>query len=84
MTAEELEEWRAFCEWLNTRPRKCAYYHEVPTIWSHLVCAGAGSEGAKARAARAEAGLIFYGVGWGYRLTRGWRSRLAELEKSSR
>lgn len=80
MTVEDLETWKAFCEWLDARPRKCAYYAEVPAEWKRFVHAGYSREGRAAREARAEAKLIIYGVGWGYRLRKGWRRRLSQLE----
>jgi hypothetical protein len=80
ITAEQLEEWRAFCEWLDGRNHKCAYPADVPGEWKHLVYVGGNVTGQRARDMRWEVQLISYLQGW--RLRQNWRERLAELEKS--
>jgi hypothetical protein len=83
VTADELNEWRALCEWLDTQKYKAAYQSEVPERWRHLVYRGGNKSGERARETRQEAQLIFYWGGWGWRLRKNWRERLAELESSS-
>jgi hypothetical protein len=82
MTADEFSEWHAFCTWLNAQKYKAAYQSEVPERWRLLVYRGGNTSGTRAREARAEARLIFYREGWGWRLGKNWRERLAELESS--
>ncbi|HWT00225.1 MAG TPA: hypothetical protein VN256_08255 [Pyrinomonadaceae bacterium] len=83
MTAARLKEWRAFCEWLGQRPRKCAHRSDVPSRWKPLVYVGGNPTGERAREERHEVDLIFYYSGWGWRLRKRWRERLAELEKET-
>lgn len=82
VTADELREWREFCEWLDGVKYKAAYYSEVPERWRHLVYRGGNNKGARARASREATQLVFYREGWGFRLRKGWRERLAALERA--
>lgn len=72
--------WRRLCEWLDGRRRKCAYASQMPEEFRRLVYIGGNRTGAAAHAARVELQLIFYSAGWGWRLRKNWRGRLAELE----
>jgi hypothetical protein len=80
MKKKELTEWRAFCEWLDARKRKCAYTSDVPEKWKPLCYVGGNPKGVAARERRTELRLIFYWEGWGWRLRWNWKDRLAELE----
>ena len=80
MMSEELATWRAFCEWLDQQKYKAAHYSAVPDKWRHLVYVGGNPTGQRARDVRWEVELIFYMPGWGWRLKKNWRERLAQLE----
>ena len=82
MKADQLNEWRDFCEWLNKRKGKHAYFSEVPERWKHLVYTRPVGTWMTATDLRREAGLIFHHASWGWRLRKNWRERLAELEKA--
>jgi hypothetical protein len=80
LTAEDLALWRALCEWLDAQKYKAAYQSEMPERFRLLVYRGGNKTGQRAREAREHVQLIFYGEGWGWRLRKCWRERLAELE----
>ena len=82
MTKERLAVWRAFCEWLDRQKYKAAHYSEVPEEWRPLVYVGGNPTGQRARDERWEVELIFHQSGWGWRLRKNWRARLAELENN--
>lgn len=60
--------WKELCEFLETRPRKCAYRCYVPT---HLI----GLLVSKSLKVEREC-YIFYSTGWGWRLRKNWRTNL--------
>jgi hypothetical protein len=85
LTQDSINDLRRFCEWLDAVPRKCVYpsaigltsvIHKLPpcpedtTYWL--------TETWKEERKRADA--IFYASGWGWRLRKHWRERLAQLE----
>lgn len=69
-TPTELAQWRWWCEHLDSKRGKSSY--------------GWGGPITKRDKRRRPDGLIFYSTGWGWRLRKGWRERLAELEKAAR
>ncbi|MFN3650057.1 MAG: hypothetical protein ACK47B_10805 [Armatimonadota bacterium] len=69
-----LDLWQELCEFLASRPRKCAYARFIPNHLSPLVSADAKS-------ARAQVGLIFWSTGWGWRLRKNWQERLDTLRR---
>lgn len=80
-TSEELAVWRDLCEWLDAQKYKAAYRTEMPERYRPLVYRGGNETGRRAREAREHLRLIFYYEGWGWRLRKGWRARLEELER---
>jgi len=79
----DLELWREFCEWLDARYRKCAVESHIPAKFHFTYC-GDNVRGIQNHRERIATGLIFYRAGWGWRLRKGWKERLAELESVKR
>lgn len=83
----DLDGWQTLCEWLDAKPRKCAYQDDIrlrfgPNI-ARLIYKGGNTLGRTAHLRRVEVNLVFYYPGWGLRLRKGWRERLTLLRKRS-
>jgi hypothetical protein len=85
LTKNAIADLRRFCEWLDTVPRKSVYPSHVGLITAiHKVepCPEDTlywlSDGWKLQRKYADA--IFYASGWGWRLRKHWKERLAQLE----
>jgi hypothetical protein len=85
LTQNSIADLRRFCEWLDTIPRKSVYPSAIgltSVIYKLAPCPNDClywlTETWKLERKRADA--IFYASGWGWRLRKHWRERLAQLE----
>lgn len=79
-TAGDIKEWIGLCEYLEKRPRKSSYYSSQITN-SHLLGDNAMFLGMRKWMKYNDCDCVFYSTGWGWRLRKNWRERLASIEK---
>jgi hypothetical protein len=85
LTPKEINDLRQFCEWLDTVPRKAVYPSAIAltAVIHKLAPCPTDSLYWLTNAWKVErkyADAIFYASGWGWRLRKHWRERLAQLE----
>jgi hypothetical protein len=76
-TKGDLKEWRELCEYLDQQFRKC---DSMPTINRHLLEKDPLMLGMRRWMRENDCELVWWDSGWGYRLRKHWKERLAKME----
>ena len=69
MTASQQSDWRELCEFLDDQPGKSASKTSIPDHLIYLLSD-------RHRRERKKLDIVYYAAGWGWRLRRGWTTRL--------